>query len=71
MSNIRSSISYGPHPYVQNQKRDEVKKETSDRVVDSLLLTKQVDSVQPGFVVKRKTRVLAKVKKWLMSLRSK
>ena len=76
LSNIRYSISYGPHPYVQNQKREEVKKKTSERVADSRLLTKQVDSVQPGCVLpvvmmKRKTRVIDWAKKWLMSLRRK
>ncbi len=74
MSNMRYSLTYGQHPYVQNQKREEVKKQTSDRVADSRLLTKQVDSVQPGcvlpvVVLKKKTRVLTSVKKWMKSLR--
>ena len=73
VSNIRSSISYGSHPYVHNQKPEQVKKQ---RVVDSQLLTKQVDFIQPGCVrpvvlVKRKTRVLGRAKKWLLSLRRK
>ena len=73
VSNIRYSISYGPHSYVQNQKREEVKKTTSDRVADSRLLTKQVDSccVVPVVVVKRKSRVTDWAKKWLRSLRRK
>ncbi len=70
VSNMRYSISYGPHSYVQNQKREEVKKQSSDRVADSRLLTKQVDSccVLPLVVVKRKTRVRDWAKKWLRSL---
>ena len=76
VSNMRYSISYGPHSYVQNQKREEVKKQTSDRVADSRLLTKLVYSIQPDcvlpvVVVKTKTRVKDWAKKWLRSLRRK